>query len=332
MGKRIFLTCDKRIKHYLCCSMEKERLFFDYGTFLSEHFQGKVQKLSVDGGFGCPNRDGTIGWGGCNFCNNRSFVPSYCSPDDSISSQLEKGKRFFSRKYLEMQYLAYFQARTNTYAPLDKLRHCYEEALSVDGIVGLVIGTRPDCLPNELLDYLSELSKSVYVLLELGIESTDDGQLQKMNRGHTFAQTVDAVERASLRGIMTAGHVILGLPGDTRETLLNQPAQLNALPLKILKLHQLQIIRDTALAHAYADTPEQFSMLFNTAEGYADFVCEYVERLRPDLVLERFTSQTQADLLVAPRWGLKNYEFVDLLRKRMTERGTYQGRLYHFHI
>ena len=299
-----------------------------YSDFLKRYFPGKVQKLSVDGGFGCPNRDGTIGTGGCTYCNNLTFVPSYCSVHDSIQQQLELGKQFFARKYPEMQYLAYFQAHTNTYAPLSELMAKYEEALSVDGIVGLVIGTRPDCLPEELLQELSYLSKRTFVMVEIGIESLNDEQLKRLNRGHTFAQTCDALHRLADYGLLTAGHVILGLPGDTRDSILQQPAILSALPLQILKLHQLQIVKGSRMAEDYKTHPNRFPMLFDTPEEYADVVCEYLRRLRPDMVVERFTSQSPSHMLIAPRWGLKNHEFADILEKHMKQTGAYQGELY----
>jgi len=304
------------------------RLFLDYASFLAQHFQGKVQKLSVDGGFGCPNRDGTIGLGGCAYCNNLSFTPSYCHASDSIRSQLELGKAFFSRKYPEMNYLAYFQSHTNTYAPLGDLLAKYEEALSVDGVIGLVIGTRPDCVSDELLDELSRWSASKVILMEYGIESTDDACLQALNRGHTFAQARSAIERTAARGLFTAGHVILGLPGDTEKSIMEESVTLSTLPLDILKLHQLQIVKGTLLAAAYEKNSANFAMLFETPEAYADVVCRFLQRLRPNIVLERFTSQCPQSLLLAPRWGMKNYEFVELLKKRMQELQVFQGQLY----
>lgn len=308
--------------------MNETPLFLDYASFLAKHFRGKVQKLSVDGGFGCPNRDGSIGRGGCAYCNNLSFTPSYCLASDSVSRQLELGKAFFSRKYPEMRYLAYFQSHTNTYAPLPVLLAKYREALKVEGVSGLVIGTRPDCVSNELLDELARWSETKFILIEYGIESTDDDRLRMLNRGHTFAQTCSAIERTSARGIFTAGHVILGLPGDTETSILEEASTLSALPVDILKLHQLQIVEGTPLAVTYKANPEKFNLFFETPEAYLDLVCRFLQRLRPDIVLERFTSQCPSDLLLAPRWGLKNYEFVELLKKRMKELHVFQGQLY----
>lgn len=303
-------------------------LYTDYSTFLSRHFEGKVQKLSIDGGFGCPNRDGTIGKGGCTYCNNATFTPSYCLSTDAIRSQIEKGKSFFRRKYPKMQFLAYFQAHTNTYAPLDILKLRYEEALSVDGIVGIIIGTRPDCISKDLLEYLEQLSRKTFVLLEFGIETTDDTLLRYLNRGHTFQTAADAIRQCAAHHLHTAGHIILGLPGQTHEMMMEEPARLSALPLEILKLHQLQIVRNTTMEKQYREAPESFHCLYQTPQDYANEVAEYIQRLRKDIVLERFTSQSPKEWLIAPQWGMKNYEFVELLKQTLRSRNAYQGKLF----
>ena len=298
----------------------------DFASLLARKFPVKVQKLSVDAGMTCPNRDGSAGTGGCTYCNNRTFRPAYCCPEKSVRLQLEEGKRFFGRKYPRMQYLAYFQAYTNTYGSLDALRAVYEEALAVDGVVGLVIGTRPDCMPDALLDYLEELSGRTFLLVEYGIESTSDATLRRVNRGHDYACTVDAVHRTAGRGIMTGGHVILGLPGESREQILAQAREISRLPLTTLKMHQLQLIRGTRMAEEYRTHPEDFRLC--TADEYIDLVIDYVERLRPDLVLERFASQSPKQLLIAPDWGLKNHELTDKVKRRMEERDSWQGKLF----
>jgi len=225
-----------------------------------------------------------------------------------------------------MKYLAYFQAYTNTYGELQELKNKYLEALQTEDVVGLVIGTRPDCMPDELLDYLEELNKQHFLLVEYGIESANDQTLIRINRGHTFAETVDAIERTASRGILTGGHVILGLPGESPEEIVSQASTLSRLPLTTLKLHQLQLIRGTRMAYEYYKNPEEFH-LFGVDE-YIDLVIDYVEHLRPDIVLERFISQSPKKLLIAPDWGLKNYEFTARVQKRMQERGSYQGKLY----
>ena len=245
----------------------------------------------------------------------------------SICEQLAAGKAALQAKRPVHSYIAYFQAYTNTYAELEGLKRKYEEALQVDGVVGLVIGTRPDCMPEELLRYLEELNRHTFLMVEYGIESASDETLRRINRGHTYADTVEAVQRTAACGILTGGHVILGLPGETHDTMVEQAGILSALPLSTLKIHQLQLIRGTRMAHEYEENPEGFH-LFTKVDEYIDLVINYVEHLRPDLVLERFVSQSPKELLIAPDWGLKNYEFVTRLQKRMKERGAYQGKKY----
>ena len=206
-------------------------LYNDYSSYMRRVFGCKVQKVSVDASFTCPNRDGTVGWGGCTYCNNASFSPSYCRRERSVACQVRDGVAFFARKYPQMKYLAYFQSYTSTYGRLDDLMRKYEEALSVDGVVGIVIGTRPDCMPDVLLSYLSRLSRQTYVMVEYGIESTDDAMLRHINRGHDFAVVRDAVARTAGAGVAVGGHIILGLPGDTAESIMRQPAILSGLPL-----------------------------------------------------------------------------------------------------
>lgn len=287
--------------------------YIDYGTWIRQQFPFRVQKIAVDAGFTCPNRDGLVGTGGCTFCNNLTFNPSYCDRKKSVSQQLEEGKQFFARKYPDMKYLAYFQAFSNTYAPLPHLRQLYEEALAVEDVVGLVIGTRPDCLPDSLLDYLEELNQHTFLIVEIGIESANNQTLKRINRGHRFECSRDAIERTHARGILTCGHVILGLPGEDPEEILRQAPIISSLPLDILKLHQLQIIRGTKLADEYLEHPFH---LF-TPDEYIDLIINYLQHIRKDLVLERFVSQSPPELLIAPHWGLKNYEFTNLLNKRM---------------
>lgn len=306
--------------------MNSKPLYNEFPRFLKNYFPYKVQKISLNAGFTCPNRDGSKGFGGCTYCNNQTFNPEYCQNDKSIPQQLEEGKLFFSHKYPEMKYLAYFQAYTNTYGELERLKRMYEEALSVDGVVGLVIGTRPDCMPEALLRYLSALNRQTFLLVEYGIESTLNRTLLRINRGHTYEDTVSAVQRTVDAGILTGGHIILGLPGETCDDLVQQAGVLSQLPLSTLKLHQLQLIKGTRMAHEFAQSPEDFH-LFQIDE-YIDLVIDYIQHLRPDLVLERFVSQSPKELLIAPDWGVKNYEFNHRLQKRMRELGAYQGKKY----
>lgn len=306
--------------------MNRERLYNDLSGFLATRFPYKVQKIAVNAGFTCPNRDGSVGYGGCTYCNNQTFNPAYCHTGKPVSRQLEEGKLFFAHKYPEMKYLAYFQAYTNTYAGLEELKRKYEEALAVEDVVGLVIGTRPDCMPDSLLDYLAELGKHTFLLIEYGIESTDDDTLRRINRGHTFAVSADTIRRTAARGILTGGHIILGLPGEDREMLIKQTEIISALPLTTLKLHQLQLIKGTRMAQEYAEAPGSFHLY--TADEYIDLVIDYIEHLRPDIILERFISQSPKELLIAPDWGLKNYQFTNQVRKKMKERDTWQGKYY----
>ena len=285
----------------------------DFGTWIRQQFPYRVQKISIDAGFTCPNRDGSISSGGCTFCNNQTFSPAFCNKHKSITQQLKEGKAFFAHKYPDMKYLAYFQSFTNTYANIEQLKRLYEEALAVDDVVGVVIGTRPDCISTALLDYLEMLNKSTFVIVEYGIESANNRTLQRINRGHTFECSREAIQKTHERGLLTSGHIILGLPGEDAQESLRQAPIISALPLDILKIHQLQVIKGTALAREYAKQP--FHLY--TVDEYIDLIIRYVSLLRDDLILERFVSQSPADLLIAPKWRLKNYEFTNLLNQRM---------------
>ncbi|MDE6190580.1 MAG: TIGR01212 family radical SAM protein [Muribaculum sp.] len=291
----------------------------DFSDFLATHFAGKIQKISINAGFSCPNRDGTLGTGGCTYCNNQTFNPSYCAPSLSVTEQLEEGKRFFARKYPSMRYLAYFQAYTSTHGDIERLKSLYEEALAVDGVVGLIIGTRPDCMPDELLDYLESLAARCFVLVEYGAESSHDSTLELINRCHTWGQTVEAVNRTAARGIHVGLHMIMGLPGESLEMMLSSVDALSALPIDTVKFHQLQIIRGTRLARdiemGLYDVPRM------SVEEYIDLCAMIVQRINPSIAIERFTSQSPEELLIYPKWGLKNYQFVNLLHRRLCNAG-----------
>ena len=305
----------------------KSTLYNEFPLFLKRYFPYKVQKISLNAGFTCPNRDGNKGVGGCTYCNNQTFNPDYCRTEKSITRQLEEGKQFFAHKYPEMKYLAYFQAYTNTYGELEDLKRKYEEALSADGVVGLVIGTRPDCMPDSLLDYLEEMNRHTFLLVEYGIESTDDKTLCRINRGHTFHAAADAVERTASRGILTGGHVILGLPGETDAMLLEQVAAINSLPLTTLKFHQLQLFRGTTMAAEYDADPGRFR--FWEIGEYIDLFVEVLRRLRPDLVVERFASEAPPRYHYGRNWGLvRNEQLLAMLEKRLEERNAYQGEIF----
>lgn len=293
-----------------------KKLYRDFADFLSEHFEGKVQKIAVNAGFTCPNRDGTKGTGGCTYCNNQSFNPGYCAPSLSVSEQLEQGKAFFGRKYPEMKYLAYFQAYTNTHSDdIDRLIGLYREALEVTDVVGLIIGTRPDCMPQPLLDRLTQLPG--WVMVEYGAESASDETLVRVNRCHTWADTADAVHRTHEVGLPCGLHLIMGLPGEDEATMLATIDRVNELPVDTVKIHQLQLIRGTRMARdveaGLYDIPRF------TAEEYIELCVKLLRRLRPDIAVERFVSQSPPELLIYPRWNLKNYQFTNLLHKRLRE-------------
>ena len=294
----------------------------EFGTWLQAELGCKAQKLSVDAGLTCPNRDGTLGRGGCTFCDNRTFNPAYCRQGGSITDQLEAGKRFFSRKYPTMKYLAYFQSYSNSYGTLSHLKELYEEALRVPDVVGLVIGTRPDCMPDALLEYLEELNKRTFLLVEYGVESANEETLVRVNRGHTFAQARECIIRTAQRGIRVGVHMILGFPWETRSELIRQAQLIASLPITTLKLHQLQVIKGTQLAREYELHPWPLP----TAEEYVDLVLEYISHLPSSLVLERFVSQSPPEYVIAPRWGLKNHEFSALVKKAIQKRSTQLGQ------
>jgi len=297
--------------------------YYDYGTWIRSRFPFRVQKISVDAGFTCPNRDGRLSTGGCIYCDNRTFNPSYCQRQDSITRQLEAGKQFFARKYPEMKYLAYFQAYTNTYATIDRLRQLYEEALQVEDVVGIVIGTRPDCVSDALLDYLEDLNQRCFLIVEYGVESANDDTLRRINRGHTFEQSRLAIEKTHQRAILTGAHIILGLPGEDAAENLRQASVISALPIDILKIHQMQIIRGTRLADEFEQKPFHIYDI----DEYIRLIAHYIQRLRKDLILERFVSQSPKEMLIAPHWGLKNHEFTDLLNNYLKAHDIHQGDL-----
>lgn len=305
------------------------RRYHSYAGYFRRRFGRRMQKLSVDAGFTCPNRDGSVGWGGCTFCCNAAFTPSYCGADKSITQQIEEGIEFHARRYREAQrYLVYFQSFSNTYAPLDVLRARYEEALAHPLVDGVVIGTRPDCVDAAKLDYLAALHEAGhYVAIEYGIESVWDDTLQRIRRGHDFATAERAVRMTAERGLPVGGHFILGLPDESDERLLEGIGRINALPLTTVKFHQLQLFRGTAMAAEYDAHPERFR--FWTIEQYIDLVVSLLQRLRPDLIVERFASEAPPRFHHGPDWGLvRNEQLWTMLEKRLAERNTYQGEFF----
>ncbi len=302
-----------------------DKRYNDYSAWFRSKFEGKVQKISIDAGFSCPNRDGSKGVGGCTYCNNRSFNPDYCRIEENITGQILTGIRFFSSKYATMRYLAYFQAFSNTFAPVEILRQSYEEALRHPEVIGLVIATRPDCLSDEILELLEEFSERCYVAIELGIESFRDETLQKINRGHSVAESMAAIRKIAERKIDNCTHLILGLPGESDADFISFAETLSGLPVHSVKLHQLQIHKGTRMALEYRDHPENFNLF--EVDQYASLVVRFLEHLSPDIIVQRFVSSAPASMVIAPNWGMKNYEFVAKVDKLLKEEDSWQGRL-----
>lgn len=303
-----------------------QKRYNDYSTYLKNILHEKAQKLSVDAGFTCPNRDGTKGRGGCTYCNNESFKPEYCLPARSVTQQLDEGIKFFSHRKQPYKYLAYFQTYTNTYAPVNKLKRLYFEALRHPKISGLVISTRPDCIDQQKLDMLEQLAEKFYISLEFGVESCNDETLRKVNRCHTFADTQKAITAAAGRGIHIGAHLILGLPGEDETMMLSHAVKLSSLPVNSIKFHQLQVVTNTKMAKEYRANPAQFPSF--TSDEYIDIVIRFLEKLRPSIVIERFAAQSPKNMLILPHWGLKNFEIRNKIEKKMAEQDTWQGRLY----
>lgn len=306
-----------------------DRRFHSYAAHFRRLFGGRVQKLSVDAGFTCPNRDGTLSRGGCTFCDNGAFTPSYCTPAKSVAQQIDEGIEFHRRRYrTAARYLVYFQAYSNTYAPVERLEALYAEALSRPEVAGLVVGTRPDCVDDERLDLLASIARDRYVAVEYGIESTFDPTLAAINRGHDFACARRAVEATAARGLAVGAHFILGLPGETDEMLLAQAETINALPLTSVKFHQLQLFRGTPMAAQYDADPARFR--FRSVDEYIDLFVAILRRLRPSLVVERFASEAPPRYHYGPNWGLvRNEQLLALLEKKLAEKDAHQGDFFH---
>lgn len=305
-----------------------QKPYTDYSDFLKRLFPGvKVQKLSIDAGHNCPNRDGTLGYGGCIYCNNSAFSPAYCHQNGNVAAQIEAGKQFFARKYPKMKYLAYFQAYTSTHAPVKELIKAYEEAMCCAGVCGLVIGTRPDCMPDELLEYLRHVNAHrMPVIVEYGVETLHDVTLELINRHHTAKCAADTVIRTAAAGIHTGIHLIMGLPGESIDMMLETVKTVTAWPIELLKLHQLQIVKGTALHSLWLrqqnnnrESESSFPIInLFTIEEYLE-LCVRIVRIVPErIAIDRFTAQCPPELLTAPQWGLKNYQFTHLLHARLS--------------
>ena len=309
-------------------SWGNERRFNSYSGYFKQMFGGRIQKLAINAGFTCPNRDGTVGVGGCSFCNNSAFTPSYCTPSKSVTQQIEEGIEFHTNRYRKAgRYLVYFQSFSNTYAPLEDLRKLYDEALSHPLVDGVVVGTRPDCVDEAKLDYFAELAKTKYVALEYGVESTYDTTLRDINRGHDFATARWAIEQSARRGIHVGAHFVLGLPGESDQMLMDQIDVINSLPLTTIKFHQLQVFKDTLMAAEYDATPEKFR--FWEVDEYVDLFVEMLRRLNPSFVMERFASEAPPRYHYGRNWGLiRNETLLSMLEKRLLEKDAYQGEFF----
>ncbi len=303
------------------------RRFNAYSDYFRKIFGERVQKLSVNAGFTCPNRDGTVGRGGCTFCDNRAFNPSYNVACKPVRQQLDEGIVFHRNRYRKVRkYLAYFQAYSNTYAPLEELKVIYQPAMEHPDVVGIVIGTRPDCVDQGKLDYFEQLAKDQYLVIEYGIESIHNKTLAAINRGHTFESTRQAIIETAARGIRTGGHMIIGLPGETREQWIRSAEVLSALPLHSIKFHQLQIIKGTVMEREYQANPERFH--FFEMEAYLQLMTDIIERLNPSIVVERIAGEVNPGTAARKGWGLRYDRILARFEEIMAERNTWQGRLY----
>ncbi|HOZ30381.1 MAG TPA: TIGR01212 family radical SAM protein [Bacteroidales bacterium] len=302
----------------------------DYSTYIKNLFGCRVQKISVDAGFTCPNRDGKISTNACIYCTNESFSPFYCNHKLSVSEQLHKGIEFFSPKYKTQKYLAYFQSFTNTYKDVASLRKLYLEALSVEGVIGLVIATRPDCVDNQILSMIKEISKDKYINIEFGAESTIDKTLDFINRGHTWQQTVDAVNLTNSFGINTGLHLIIGLPGEIESDFYTHAKLISDLPIKTLKIHQMQVLIGTKLEAVYKSSPEIFFDL--DLKNYISVIIKFLAQLNPEIIVERFTSESPKEMVIYPDWkGKKNFEISHIVAAEMRKQNLKQGMHYNRH-
>ncbi len=304
------------------------RRFNSYSEYFKKQFGHRVQKITVDVGFTCPNRDGTLARGGCTYCNNNAFNPSYCHPSKPLEQQIAEGKEFHLKRYRRAKnFLIYFQPYSNTYAPLAQLKKYYETALAQEGVIGLVIGTRPDVVDDQKLDYLRELSRNYYIAVEYGVETVYNETLEKINRAHTFEQSVAAIEATAGRGIHTGAHFIFGLPGETRSMMFQMVHRINDLPLSSVKFHQLQIVKGTRMEKDYLKNPAAYPLF--DYEEYLDFIIRFVEHLNPAFIIERFAGEVPPRYLVSPGWGkIRNDQINVRIEKMLEERNTWQGKKF----
>lgn len=307
---------------------ESDRRFNSWSTYAQKKYGSRLQKVSLNAGFSCPNRDGTIGYGGCTYCNNEGFNPSYCDSEKPIPEQLDKGIDFLKKRYKKAsKFIAYFQAYTNTYGPVELLEKKYNEALAHKDIVGISVGTRPDCVDEEKLDLLKKLSEKYFVFLELGVESCYNDTLERINRGHTFEQSRKAIQLAAERDLHITAHLIFGLPGESRQQMLAQAKIISELPITGIKFHQLQIISGTKVAEQYFSNTEQFD-LFEMDE-YIEFITAFTERLAPWIFIERFCGETPPRFNMGKRWEKTKYDQVlKRIEEKLEQKNTWQGKYF----
>lgn len=301
------------------------RHYNSYGHYLKRRFSWKVYKLPLDAGFDCPNRDGRVAFGGCTFCSNASFSPNSAGPLRSVRAQVEEGMAVYrKRRFGGERFIAYFQAFTNTDAPVERLASLYDEALSHPDIVGLAIATRPDALPEEVLDLLGALQKRTALFLEVGLQSSHDETLRRVNRGHTFSDFVDAVGRIKKRGLYLSTHLILGLPGEDRSMMMETVDRVSSLPIDAVKLTHLYIPRQAPLAQRY----RRGEMTLLTLSEYIPLVCDALERLPTEVIVERLMGELDGEDILAPLWGRHKGEILEMVHAEFDRRGTSQGTLF----
>jgi radical SAM protein (TIGR01212 family) len=298
--------------------------FNSYSTYLQRKYGERIQKVTVDAGFTCPNRDGTVASGGCIYCNNESFNPGYNSAAKSITQQIAEGIEFLKRRYKSRKYIVYFQPYSNTYASLDRLRLLYEEALTHPEVIGLTIGTRPDCIDEQKITYLAELAREYDITIEYGLETIKDDSLKKINRGHDYQAYLDALKITAGRGLKICTHIIIGFPWENEHDWLQEALILSELPTDFLKIHQLHIVKDTAMAEQYEK--KVFQLL--TFDQYISILITFIERLNPDIIIQRLFGEAPPHTLIAPRWGKRNSEALQKIEQELIRRDTWQGRLY----
>jgi radical SAM protein (TIGR01212 family) len=301
-----------------------QRRYRAFGAFLRERFGRRVARVTLDAGFTCPNVDGTVTVGGCVYCDNRSFSPNRRLPRTTIGAQVERGVRLLAPRYKADRFLAYFQAATNTHAPLEKLRRLYDEALEHPQIVGLAIGTRPDSVPDPVLDLLQGYAQQRYVCLELGLQTIHNRSLDWMNRGHHYDAFVDAIGRCQGRGLDLCAHVILGLPGESHADMMATAEALAGLPVDAVKIHNLHVVRRTPLEEMY----QRGEVTLFEREEYVQLVCDFLERLPPQMVIHRLSGDAPPDYLVAPEWCLDKSALLQKIHDELERRDSWQGKKY----